>query len=129
MRTTPLRLILRAAASRERSHKPRAARRSRNHRKRSSEESHDILYRHRDVPPRRCCEGHWRGKICRRIQRAGLVYGSIVTSTIAKGRITRIDTSAAMRVEGVIDVLTHENRPPMADNDQAYKDDIAPALV
>jgi xanthine dehydrogenase YagR molybdenum-binding subunit len=27
----------------------------------------------------------------------------------------------------VIDVLTHENRPHMADNDQAYKDDVAPA--
>ena len=23
-------------------------------------------------------------------------------------------------------MLTHENRPPMADNDQAYKDDVAP---
>jgi xanthine dehydrogenase YagR molybdenum-binding subunit len=56
----------------------------------------------------------------------GLAYGSVVTSTIAKGRITRIERSAAMGVEGVIDVLTHENRPHMADNDQAYKDDVAP---
>ena len=57
----------------------------------------------------------------------GLVYGSVVTSTIAKGRIARIDLSAALRLEGVLDVLTHENRPTMADNDQAYKDDVAPA--
>jgi xanthine dehydrogenase YagR molybdenum-binding subunit len=57
----------------------------------------------------------------------GLAYGSVVTSTIAKGRIVRIDPSAALRVKGVLDVLTHENRPPMADNDQAYKDDVAPA--
>jgi xanthine dehydrogenase YagR molybdenum-binding subunit len=56
----------------------------------------------------------------------GLLHGSIVTSTIAKGRITRIDTNAARRVEGVVDVLTHANRPQMADNDQAYKDDVAP---
>jgi xanthine dehydrogenase YagR molybdenum-binding subunit len=56
----------------------------------------------------------------------GLVHGSIVTSTIAKGRITRIDTSAAMNVEGVLAVLTHENRPPMPGNDEAYKDDVAP---
>jgi xanthine dehydrogenase YagR molybdenum-binding subunit len=56
-----------------------------------------------------------------------LVYASVVDSPIAKGRITRIDRSAAMRVKGVIDVLTHENRPPMADNDQAYKDETAPA--
>src|SRR5262245_21627638 len=55
-----------------------------------------------------------------------LAYGSIVGATIAKGRITRIDTSAAAGVEGVLTVLTHENRPPMADNDQAYKDDVAP---
>ena len=27
---------------------------------------------------------------------------------------------------GVIDVLTHENRPRMADTDEAYKDDAAP---
>jgi xanthine dehydrogenase YagR molybdenum-binding subunit len=57
----------------------------------------------------------------------GLAYGSVVTSTVAKGYITRMDASAAMRVNGVIEVLTHENRPPMADDDQAYKDDVAPA--
>jgi xanthine dehydrogenase YagR molybdenum-binding subunit len=56
----------------------------------------------------------------------GLLYGSLVTSTIAKGRITRIDRSAALRVKGVFDVLTHENRPHMADTDQAYKDEVAP---
>jgi xanthine dehydrogenase YagR molybdenum-binding subunit len=55
-----------------------------------------------------------------------LVFGSVVTSTIAKGRIARIDSSEAMKVGGVIAVLTHENRPLMADNDEAYKDDVAP---
>jgi xanthine dehydrogenase YagR molybdenum-binding subunit len=55
-----------------------------------------------------------------------LAYGSIVTSTIAKGRIARIDASEALRVEGVLGVLTHENRPPMAASDSAYKDDVAP---
>ena len=39
----------------------------------------------------------------------GLLHGSIVTSTIAKGRIKRIDASAAKRVKGVIEVLTHAN--------------------
>jgi xanthine dehydrogenase YagR molybdenum-binding subunit len=58
---------------------------------------------------------------------AGLAHGSVVCSTIAKGRITRLDTGAAMAVTGVLTVLTHDNRPPMADNDQAYKDDVAPA--
>src|SRR5215469_3213066 len=55
-----------------------------------------------------------------------LAHGSIVTSTITKGRITRIDASEAMRVKGVIGVLTHQNRPPMADDDQAYKDEVGP---
>jgi xanthine dehydrogenase YagR molybdenum-binding subunit len=57
----------------------------------------------------------------------GLAYGSVVTATIAKGRIKSIDRSAAMRVKGVIEVFTHENRPPMPDNDKAYKDETAPA--
>ena len=56
----------------------------------------------------------------------GLLHGSVVTSTIAKGRITRIDTAAAKQVKGVIEVLTHVNRPQMADNDEAYKDHLAP---
>ena len=56
----------------------------------------------------------------------GVLYGSIVPSTIAKGRIVSLDTSAAMGVEGVMTVLTHENRPRMAGRDQDYKDDVAP---
>src|SRR5262249_44074698 len=56
----------------------------------------------------------------------GLAYGSIVASTIAKGRIKRIDTAAALSIEGVLSVLTHDNRPRMADDDQAYKDEVAP---
>jgi xanthine dehydrogenase YagR molybdenum-binding subunit len=55
-----------------------------------------------------------------------LAFGAVVASTIAKGRIARIDTSEALRVKGVIDVLTHENRPRMAATSAAYKDDVAP---
>ena len=33
---------------------------------------------------------------------SGLAYGSVVTSTIAKGRIARIDASEALRVDGVL---------------------------
>ncbi len=43
-----------------------------------------------------------------------LAYGAVVTSTIPSGRIARIDTSEALRVAGVLAVITHENRPPMA---------------
>src|ERR1700704_5685892 len=57
---------------------------------------------------------------------AGLAHGSVVCSTIAKGRITRLDTGAALAVRGVLTVLTHDNRPPLPDNDQAYKDEWAP---
>jgi len=57
---------------------------------------------------------------------AGLAYGFVVTSAIAKGRITRIDATEALRVTGVLDVLTHGNRPSMARETGAYRDDTAP---
>jgi len=56
----------------------------------------------------------------------GLAYASVVTSSIAKGRIRRIDASETLRVDGVIDVLTHENRPRMASTDSAYRDEVGP---
>jgi len=55
-----------------------------------------------------------------------LAHASVVASTIAKGRIARIDVSEALSVRGVISVLTHQNRPRMASDDSAYKDDVAP---
>src|SRR5262249_6099548 len=57
---------------------------------------------------------------------AGLAHASVVTSTIAKGRIAHIDAGEALSVKGVIDVLTHKKRPSMASADSAYKDDVAP---
>ena len=56
----------------------------------------------------------------------GLVHASVVGATIAKGRIMRIDVSAATHLKGVLTVLTHEHRPPLPDSDQAYKDEVAP---
>lgn len=56
----------------------------------------------------------------------GQAYGSVVASTIAKGRIVRLDTSDALRVAGVLDILTHQNRPRMASADSAWKDEVAP---
>ena len=41
-----------------------------------------------------------------------LAYGAVVASTIAKGRIARIDSREALQVKGMVDVLTHEIRPP-----------------
>jgi xanthine dehydrogenase YagR molybdenum-binding subunit len=56
----------------------------------------------------------------------GLRYGVVVSGTIAKGRITAIETDAALAVPGVVEVLTHLNRPRMRSWDIAYKDMTAP---
>lgn len=60
-------------------------------------------------------------------QAPDLCYGVVVSGTVAKGRIKQIDTAAALAAPGVIDVITHENRPKMRSNDLAYKDMTAPA--
>lgn len=41
--------------------------------------------------------------------RPGLLHAALVPSRIARGRVTGIDTAAAMRVRGVRSVFTHEN--------------------
>ncbi|MCP3398966.1 MULTISPECIES: xanthine dehydrogenase family protein molybdopterin-binding subunit [unclassified Bradyrhizobium] len=56
----------------------------------------------------------------------GLLHGFVVEATIPRGRIARLDTSEALKVKGVLDVLTHAHRPPLADNDEAWKDEVAP---
>jgi xanthine dehydrogenase YagR molybdenum-binding subunit len=45
--------------------------------------------------------------------RPDLAYGAIIQSTIAKGRITEIDSSAAERAPGVLAVITHRNAPEL----------------
>lgn len=56
----------------------------------------------------------------------GMVHGYVVSSSIAKGRIAAIDETAARKVPGVVDVLTHENRPHIAFRDKNYWDEVAP---
>ncbi|AKJ31891.1 xanthine dehydrogenase family protein molybdopterin-binding subunit [Caldimonas brevitalea] len=56
----------------------------------------------------------------------GLLYGVVVNSTIARGRIDSIDTGDALAVPGVVDVLSHLNRPKMRSLGMLYKDMIAP---
>ncbi|WP_313083005.1 xanthine dehydrogenase family protein molybdopterin-binding subunit [Pulveribacter sp.] len=55
-----------------------------------------------------------------------LAYGVVVNSTIARGRIVRIDTAHALAVPGVLDVLSHERRPKVRSMDLFYKDMTAP---
>lgn len=42
-----------------------------------------------------------------------LAYGALVCSTIANGKVTRIDDSAARAAPGVVTVMTYENAPRM----------------
>lgn len=56
----------------------------------------------------------------------GLVWGVVVSSSIAKGRIVSIATGQALAVPGVLDVLSHENRPRMRSMGLMYKDSTAP---
>lgn len=55
-----------------------------------------------------------------------LIHGFVVEATIPRGRIARLDTSEALKVKGVVDVLTHAHRPRLADDDDAWKDEVAP---
>src|SRR5690606_38630169 len=56
----------------------------------------------------------------------GLLHGFAISSAVTKGRITAIDTAAALAVPGVVEVITHLNRPPVAWLDEKYQDDAAP---
>ncbi|MCZ4225117.1 xanthine dehydrogenase family protein molybdopterin-binding subunit [Pedobacter rhodius] len=55
-----------------------------------------------------------------------LLHGYVVSSPVTKGKITKIDTSRAMAIPGVIEVLSHENRPKLAWFDLQYMDMDAP---
>ncbi|MGA6099538.1 xanthine dehydrogenase family protein molybdopterin-binding subunit [Stutzerimonas marianensis] len=66
-----------------------------------------------------------RAQYAAEFEAAGLLYGSVVNSSIARGRIISIDTRAAEAVPGVALVLTHQNRPPIASYDEPYEDDDA----
>ena len=59
-----------------------------------------------------------------------LLYGYVVNSTVTKGKIKSIRTAAALAIPGVVEVLTHENRPEVASFDMQYADmDAPPGLV
>lgn len=56
-----------------------------------------------------------------------LLYGVVVSSTIAKGRIVAIDDAEAVALKGVVEVMSHLNRPKVRSFDIHYKDMTAPA--
>ncbi|MDE1168236.1 MAG: xanthine dehydrogenase family protein molybdopterin-binding subunit [Pseudomonas sp.] len=53
---------------------------------------------------------------------ADLLHGSVVSSTIARGRVISIDASAALALPGVVAIIDHQNRPAVASYDKPYTD-------
>ncbi len=56
----------------------------------------------------------------------GRYYGYVVSSPIARGKITKIDSAPVLALPGVVQVFSHENVPSLAWFDKNYKDDVAP---
>jgi xanthine dehydrogenase YagR molybdenum-binding subunit len=54
-----------------------------------------------------------------------LAYGFVVSSAVARGKITRIDSAEAARLPGVLQVLTHENAPRLPSLDATDFDPVA----
>ena len=81
--------------------------------------------------PHRRLEG--RLKVTGAAQYAGeysaenLLYGYVVSSTIAKGEIKSITEAAARAVPGVVEIFTHNNRPTLAWFNFQYTDMAAAA--
>ena len=50
----------------------------------------------------------------------GLVHASVVSSTIARGRVVKVNSEKALQVPGVIAVLDPTNRPHVSSHDDDY---------
>jgi xanthine dehydrogenase YagR molybdenum-binding subunit len=59
-------------------------------------------------------------KFAAEFARPRLSYGALIQSTIANGRVVKIDVSAAQSAPGVLGILTRENAPHF----KAYPDDL-----
>ncbi len=55
-----------------------------------------------------------------------LLYGYVVSSTITKGKIVKIDSAPVLALPGVHQVFSHENVPSLAWFDRSYQDMLAP---
>ncbi len=55
-----------------------------------------------------------------------LAYGVVVSGTIPRGRIIGMDLAKALAVPGVLDIITHKNRPKIRPLGLFYKDMTAP---
>src|SRR5215813_7685821 len=52
-----------------------------------------------------------------------LAYGFVVSSTVARGTIRRIDAAAALGLPGVLQVFTHENAPRISPSNGEIPDE------
>lgn len=55
-----------------------------------------------------------------------LLHGWVVSSAIARGKVTAIHAEDALRLPGVLQVFTHENCPRIERSDQDFQDEVAP---
>ncbi len=55
-----------------------------------------------------------------------LVYGCIVSSAVARGKIIAINVAGALQLPGVLQVFTHENSPRLAKSDDSYREEVGP---
>ncbi|GLK79742.1 xanthine dehydrogenase family protein molybdopterin-binding subunit [Methylopila turkensis] len=65
-----------------------------------------------------------RAKYAAEFRADDMVYAAAVPATIAKGRIVALDLSRALSAPGVLDILTHENRPEIPESDEPYLNDM-----
>jgi xanthine dehydrogenase YagR molybdenum-binding subunit len=57
---------------------------------------------------------------------SGILYGVVVSSSIAAGRIRKLHLEQAKALPGVIEIFTHENRAKAARLDRSWRDEVAP---
>ncbi|SNC60949.1 xanthine dehydrogenase YagR molybdenum-binding subunit [Hymenobacter gelipurpurascens] len=65
-------------------------------------------------------------KYAAEFQVPNLAYGWVISSPIAKGKITKVHAEEVLAIPGVLEVFSHENVPSLAWFDKNYKDDVAP---
>jgi len=56
----------------------------------------------------------------------GLAHASLVCATTAPGRIAEIDASDALRVKGIVSVLTHQNSSPLPFDHRSVDETLSP---
>jgi xanthine dehydrogenase YagR molybdenum-binding subunit len=59
------------------------------------------------------------------IKRPNLVHGVLIMSTIPHGRIRQIDTAQAMKIPGVLGIMSHENVPKVGGLDKNKNTEVA----